>query len=352
MARKKKNDELLLQSYTAVDDEHKISDMSIIDQVNKLVDMADEVLTKICQSADTIRIHTYDEIVSSYPELPIPRNVWLELVNIRKLKLFTEIPEKVLNRMAQSYDGAKNVTALRESLLGNLVNDRPLKVSSLESEKALEYEQDYELDEKFISMLNNCASIRHIMDTVLWPKLKQYGDAFCYITKEPYNTFKFLLDIKHYKGGWPSETTPSKLFKAVAGFRYVFETLTRYENPDIINLLSRFGLSITMGNPHPSRFCQTENGKLFSKYPMFKMKDEAIQDYNCIGVMPWYHMVLSNHKLFCYVWDTRRIENVIPESSIDANDLTTDFIDSCHPLINASNFDVSEIEELLVHDNL
>lgn len=335
--RKQENIESLQASYKIANDELHIDKLTMIDQVHELVNAADKVLTKICEGADTIKIHTYNEIKERYANLGIPKNVWLELVNLRRLKLFTSIPDKVLERIDQSYAGMRNVAALRESLVGDLIDDKPLRVSSVESAKALQYERDFELDSEFMDLLNNCATIRNHLDTVLWPKLKIYGEAFCYLTKEPYQNFKFLLDMKHYQGGWPSEKTPPRIWKAIAGFRYVFETMERWGYSDHRDWAKRFGLSVKLGQQHPSRFTFTDLAKEFSKFKQFTIRQESLANYSNLGVQPWHHAIDDGTDVFFYIWDTRLVQIMVPSMYIAETDRNYDIIDNCQPLVPAND---------------
>jgi hypothetical protein len=53
-----------------------------------------------------------------------------------------------------------------------------------------------------------------------------------------------------------------------------------------------------------------------------KILDAQLAKYDQIGIKPWHHMVIENGLVFVYVWDTRVIELVIPESCLQADDIT------------------------------
>jgi hypothetical protein len=59
-----------------------------------------------------------------------------------------------------------------------------------------------------------------------------------------------------------------------------------------------------------------------------KVIDEQQAKYDKIGIKPWHHIVIDNGYAFVYVWDTRVIEMVIPESCLEQDDLTYAVIDN------------------------
>ena len=59
-----------------------------------------------------------------------------------------------------------------------------------------------------------------------------------------------------------------------------------------------------------------------------KIKAERIEAYKEVGIMPWHHMVIEDGLVYVYIWDTRIIEAVLPESCLLQEDLTYDVIDN------------------------
>lgn len=339
MARtsKKQNEELLQQAYNfAAAKLNFTDDMSVNERAKALVMAADDVQSDICRLADSIAIDAYAEVKEHYPELGIPKNVWLELVHIRRLQRHTQLSDDYIAKIAATFEGAKNVTALRSAMLkaiqeNNLDN---AAIPTCETEKQLSFEANEKLSEEFIVLLNTCADTRHEIDSQLWPRLRAFGDAFCYLTKEPYKVFKQLLDFWHYRnGGWPKATTPPRIWNVIFHFINSLDTLDRYGFTMGQDWCRRMGLKVERTLPSPTMHmfgdAMAEN---FSKYFMFKVKEEAIPNYPKYAFKPWLHCIANDNKFFAYVWDTREIMFMGDIDDIDINDVTTDYSDNCYPL--------------------
>ena len=99
------------------------------------------------------------------------------------------------------------------------------------------------------------AKKREYLNTVLWRKYKQLAKAAEYATKceLEYKDFKNLVDWQHYKdGGYPSPTSPSKVWSIFNHFNYTHRTLTKWGYDDTANeLKNEFGLNVGETEPHP-----------------------------------------------------------------------------------------------------
>jgi hypothetical protein len=171
------------------------------------------------------------------------------------------------------------------------------------------------------------------LDTVHWPLLRKYGDAFGYLTSEPWSVFKFLLDMHHYRnGGWPSEKTPPRSFSIAKRFNDAFRASERHGFNDVQQWAKRFGLKIELTWPSPTLYQWTESGKRFGQYKIFKIHDDDIDKYANLGIQPYHHLIEAFGIVFAYVWDTREIEAVFDSSEISQAQIHTDFIDNCWDL--------------------
>lgn len=334
MARKsKQNQELLRSAYsTAVQDLGLDINASVNDQVHIIIEAADALQTDICTEADSIKIEAYATVKSQWPEFGIPKSVWLELVHMRRLQRHTTLTDDYIAKIMQSFEGAKNVTAFRSTLLTALQNDAidTVQVPTCETEKQLQFEGTETLPAEFIELLNDCADKRNYIDAKLWPKLRMYGDAFCYLTKEPYTTFKHLLDLYHYRnGGWPKATTPPRIWSTIFRFIREYDMLQQYGFDMAKNWCKRMGLDTVRTLPSPTMYIFNDLGERFGKYFMAKLKDDTERNYPQYQFKPWHHIIAAEGKFFAYVWDTRVIDFVGDTVDLRLDDLRTDYQDNC-----------------------
>lgn len=64
-----------------------------------------------------------------------------------------------------------------------------------------------------------------------------------------------------------------------------------------------------------------------------KIQDFAQAKYERIGLKPWHHIVIDGDYAFVYVWDSRKIELVLPENCLEQDDLTYAVIDNRMDLV-------------------
>lgn len=351
MAKKKQNNELLQEAYSAVCRMLNLRPhMSVNEQVHKMIYAADDIQVKICEAADHIKVNAYDKVKEWWPELGIPKPTWLELVHIRRLQRHTTLSDDFIDKIARSFDAAKNITALRMTIIDAIKtnNLEHANIATIDSEKKLEFESTETLPEDFITLLNECADLRDKIDTEMWPSMRLIGDAFCYLTKEKYQVFKRLLDLWHYRnGGWPSEKTPPLVWKPIAGFLATYDLLERYDFDLCKTWCKRFGLSTerTLQSPTVNVFSKT--GAIWGKYFMAKLKDDLAGKYPQYPFKPWHHIIANNGIGFAYVWDTRNVDFVINMSDLDITDLTTPWGDNLQPL-KATDADIlAKLNELM-----
>ena len=355
MARKQKkqNEEVLLQAYNAVCRKYSLdSSAPVNEQVHIIIEKADRLQTKICQKADSIKIDAYQHIKEDYPELGIPKSVWLELVNLRRLQRHTTLSDDFIAKVALSFEGAKNVTALRTTLLDAIKTNTidKVEVPTCETEKELQYEATEQLSQDFIDTLDNCADTRHHIDSKLWPELRLLGDAFCHLTKEPYGTFKHLLDLWHYRhGGWPKATTPPRIWSTIFRFMHEYDMLEQYGFDMASSWCKRMGLETKRTLASPTMFNFTAEAAAFGKYFMAKLKQDHESNYPQYKFEPYLHIIANGGKFFAYIWDTREIIFTGDSADLKIDDLTTDYADSCQPLWSDS-IEITKLAEELIPD--
>lgn len=339
MARsKKENKEMLQQAYFTVIKTYDIDvHAPINEQVHAMIEHADALQDDICKKADFIKIDAYQIVKEQYEELGIPKSVWLELVHVRRLQRHTTLTDDFIAKIAASFDGAKNVTALRMSMIDAIEHNNISNVSipTVSSAKTFTYDDGKPLPSDFIELLDECADVRHEIDSRLWTQMRLLGEAFCHLTGEPYKVFKNLLDLWHYRnGGWPKETTPPRIWSAIARFINAYDMLDKYGFDMAKNWCKRFGLETKRTLPSPTLYKFDKAGENFGKYTMYKLKPDTEHNYPGFEFKPYHHLIISPNGLgFAYVWDTREIEFMFDSNILNVIDVTTDYVDSCQPLV-------------------
>jgi hypothetical protein len=336
MANKKQNEELIQQAYQKVASELGLNDKQTINEkVHAIILEANDLQTDICLKADSIKITAYEQVNSTWPELGISNPIWLELVNLRRLQRHTELSDEFIAKVAATFDGAKNATALRMSMLDAIKTNTldHLQVPTCDSEKDLEFTPSTELAPEFIELLNECAATRHEMDSKLWVRMRLLGDAFTYVTKEPYKVFKHLLDLYHYRnGGWPKASTPPRVWSAIFRFVQTYDLLQQYGFDMAKHWCKRMGIETVRTLPSPTMHTFTEAAEVFGQYFMAKLKDDMAAKYPMYEFRPWLHLIVSGNVGFAYVWDSREIKFTFDPHVIDMQDFNVDYTDPCKPL--------------------
>jgi hypothetical protein len=355
--KKKQNEELLQQAYYSVVKNYQLDQNAPVnDQVHSIIEHADALQDQICKNADYIKIDAYQRVKEDYAELGIPKGVWLELVNVRRLQRHTTLTDDVIAKITASFDGAKNVTALRMTLLDAIEHNNVdnVAVPTVDTEKSFTYGQGEPLAPEFIDLLDECADIRHEIDSKMWTQMRILGDAFSYLTKEPYAVFKHLLDLWHYRnGGWPKDTTPPRIWSSIARFIHDYDLLNQYGFDMAKSWCKRFGLQTSRTLPSPTLHMFNEGGERFGKYTMYKLKPDTEGNYPQYDFKPWLHLIISDSGVgFAYVWDTREIQFSFDSKVLNVIDLTTDYNDNCEPLVVAASTELGQLAAAEIPDVL
>jgi len=260
MAKKKKNltpeeekqikKEKLKKFYDAFDEQLSLKNKEVIDQVHDLVDLADELMCEICSMSDDIKIN---DLAKVQELTPIDKKTYLDFVNICALKNNDALKEKAVGRFEEDFAKRLFITNLRHSFLESYMNGDELHITDEDNEEYKPF-TDYKSDE-FDAIMQDSAKKREYLNTVLWKQYKSIAKAAEYITdcELEYKDFKNLVDWQHYKdGGYPSPTSPSKIWAIFNKFNYAHRTLTKWGYEYTAdNLKNEFGLAIMETTPNP-----------------------------------------------------------------------------------------------------
>lgn len=275
MPKKKKNRNLtpeeekeeklskLKKYWEAANEEFDLDGKEVIEQVHILVDAADDLMNTICETSDDIKINDY---CKAQELTPIDKKTYLDFVNICSLKNNDKLKENAIEKFEKDFYERLFITNIRHSFLESYMNGDDLKITDEDNEEFKPF-TDY-ASEEFNKIMQESAKKREYLNLVLWKRYKSIAKAAEYITdlELSYKDFKNLVDWQHYKdGGYPSPTTPSKIWAIYDKFNYAHRLLDKWKFKNTIKEHSEeFGLNITLETPNPK------------DHPWMKKDEEAL----------------------------------------------------------------------------
>lgn len=242
--------EKLKKFYDAVNEELQLDGHDVIDQVHMLVDAADELQSIICEQSDDIKINDFEKA----KELtPLDKKTYLDFVNICAKKNNDALKEKAISKFEDDVAQRLFITNLRHSFLESYINGDELKITDEDNEEYKPF-TDFTSNE-FESIMQDSAKKREYINHVLYNRYKTLAKAAEYVTNLELASkdFKNLVDWQHYKdGGYPSPTSPSKVWSIFSKFNYTHRTLTKWGYYDTAEeLKNEFGLAVMEATPVP-----------------------------------------------------------------------------------------------------
>ena len=247
--KKEKRLQKLAIIYGQVDDELHISGKPINEQVHMLVDKCNELQGQICQYADSIKI---DDLAKVQDITDIDKKTYLDFVNICALKNKDKLKEKAIAKFEGDFENRLFISNLRHSFLESYMSGYDLKITDEDNQEYKPY-SDYK-SEEFERIMEDSAKTRMFINDVLYKQYKKYAAAAEYITKLElnYGDFKKLVDWEHYKeGGYPTPTTPAKLWSIFDKYNNAIRLMEKYEFIQQKDLNKEFGLNVELGKPSP-----------------------------------------------------------------------------------------------------
>jgi len=239
----------LKKHYDAANEQLGLEGHDVIDQVHMLIDAANELQSEICSMSDDIKIN---DLAKVQELTPIDKKTYLDFVNICSLKNNDKLQEKAIGKFEEDFAHRLFITNLRHTFLESYMNGDELKITDEENEEYKPF-TDYESDE-FLKIMEDSAKKREYLNLVLWKQYKSIAKAAEYITdlELNYKDFKNLSDWQYYKdGGYPSPTSPSKIWAIFNKWAYAYRLLSKYDYKKTINDHEyEFGINCTLGTTH------------------------------------------------------------------------------------------------------
>jgi hypothetical protein len=239
----------LIKVYDDVNDELHISGKPVNEQIHILVDRCLTLQAEICQTSDSIKI---DDLLKVQDITDIDKKTYLDFVNICALKSNDKLKEKAIAKFESDFESRLFISNLRHSFLESYMSGYDLKITD-ESNQEYKPFTDYK-SEEFEHIMEDSAKKREYINLVLYRQYKSLAKAAEYITnlELTYKDFKNLSDWQYYaNGGYPSPTSPSKIWSIFNKASYAYRLLSTYDYQKTIDDHEyEFGITCQLGTPH------------------------------------------------------------------------------------------------------
>lgn len=105
-----------------------------------------------------------------------------------------------------------------------------------------------EYDEKVIENIEKSAQLRYDINEDYTKKMKGLKKQFEEVFGIDKKYFKLFKDIKYYRGGYPSETSPSKIDSMIEPIAELLSLSEFVNDPELKNKFKEYGISISFDN--------------------------------------------------------------------------------------------------------
>lgn len=235
--------------YAKADSELGLEGKDVNTQIQNLVTACLDIQAEICKSSDSIKI---DDLTKIKDITNIDKKTYMDFVNICALKNNDKLKEKAIQKFENDFENRLVIANLRHAFLESYMSGNELKITDGDNYQYKPF-SDYK-SEEFERIMEDSAKKREYINKVLYGQYKTYAKAAEYITKLEltYGKFKQLVDWEYYKdGGYPSPTTPAKLWSIFNRFNESIRLINKYGFTQQDELCKEFGLNIELTTPHP-----------------------------------------------------------------------------------------------------
>lgn len=192
------------------------------EQVHDMVMIAEQIQTNICDEADSIKIHDYEQIKNL---VKISKGAYRDVVNFtaRQESLKTETLDKQIDKANDQIRSE----VYKQFQLQNILCGRPVgTLPDGDINCAVNKTSNTLYDE----ILRNSVETRKKINGVLYSEYQLIAEAAEYISQGDinYNRFKLMVDLEHYLGGYPSENSPAKSESIICKFLEAYYLTFKY----------------------------------------------------------------------------------------------------------------------------
>lgn len=220
-----------------------------IDDLHRLIDEGQRLQCEICKSSDSIKIDDYEE---ANKLSPIDQTTYTAFVSVAAQKMKGKLTDKAFAKFENDFNNRLFITNARHTFLNTYMSDEDLKLAD-EDDTKFEPFDDHTSNE-FQSILERSAQTHIYINDVLYGRMKDLAAAAEHITEGDvdYKKFKMINDFEYYiNGGYPTPTTPAKLWAIYNKFNDAHRLMTKYNFKQPDDLCEEFGLDITLREPKP-----------------------------------------------------------------------------------------------------
>jgi hypothetical protein len=217
----------LAQSYRVICEKYNIdTNTNFKDQVRAMVIAGEEIQQQICDLADTIKINDYERVKGV---VDISKGAWNAVVNVNAKKdtIKTETLDKYLERTQDQIRSEMYKQLHISNILGS-------KSSLIIPDGDVECKVDEMSNPLYDEILDESTQTRIKINTELYAEYNVLAEAAEYISGGDVNhaRFKQMVDLEHYKGGWPSENTPPRIDSVICKFLEAYYLCKKYNVAD------------------------------------------------------------------------------------------------------------------------
>lgn len=230
--KQEKKQRKLAESYRAVCTRYNIdTSLDYKEQVQSLVLIADEIQSQICDLSDSIKIDDYENVKNI---VNISKGAWNAVVNVNAKK--DTIKVETLDKQIEKTQDQIKSEMYKQLHIANILG---AKTSLIIPDGEVECKVSEMSNSLYDEILESSTQSRIKINNELYKEYKVLAEAAEYISSGDvdYGRFKLMVDLEHYKGGWPTETTPARIDSTICKFLETFYLCSKYNVADFDNHL-------------------------------------------------------------------------------------------------------------------
>ena len=179
--------------------------MATVDQIQTLVSMGNNLMSSICESADSITVSGYNRVTNEVSN-KITKPEFIEIVKYVSKHLDAESnvteDEKLTEKLLKDIDEITYKINLKRIFYSNFneFNDYVIP-DPCESNKVIFPKLSKINNKRFKEIVKSCAKARKYIDEHLWPAFQEYASVAEYVSNGDlnYDRYKQLVDYMHYE---------------------------------------------------------------------------------------------------------------------------------------------------------
>ena len=193
-----------------------------------------------------------NDLVKAQELTPIDKKTYMDFVDICSKKKADKLSSKVIEKFEAEFYNKLFLTNLRHSFLESYMNGDNLKITDKDNEEFEAFE-DY-VSNEFEKIMEASADKKDMLTYTFKRTYKDLSKCAEYVSgmKITGKDFKALVDYECYKdGGYPSPSSPSKLWSMFDKFRHMYWLMDEYGFEQHSILAEEHGIEVKLKEPKP-----------------------------------------------------------------------------------------------------